>query len=518
MGHIASALRVTPGTATSMVKALAEAGLVHYEPYSGARLTSGGEKLAALVLRRHRLVEQFLVQVMRLPWDEVHADAELLEHVVSERLIDRMDEMLGHPQVDPHGDPIPDQNGSVRYRELPNLLTCPLGTPVTVTRVVDQDAAFLRFIEQRHLKPGQVVEVEERDQMADSVRVRSRDGDRLTIGARAASKLLVELAVAFIAFAALGGTARGQSSSSRVPSPPAAQSSVQTSATPSSSAPFEIMDNSFLVEEAFNQEAGIFQNIFTFLRDEHGAWATAFTQEWPAPGVRHQLSVTVPFSGAGSRGGVGDVALNYRLQVLNERRGVPAFSPRISALFPSGNSSEGRGTGSMGWQVNLPFSKQIDNVYVHWNAGVTWYPSVSTSVGPSAQPLLPAADVALTSPFLAGSAIVRVRPMLNLMLEAVAAWDQEVVAPSLAARSRTTILSPGLRGGWNIGDKQVIVGCAVPVSRSEGHTTVAVLGYFSYELPFRKRSPMTAGSSEGASTTNSVPVRLPSGMLRYPKP
>src|SRR4026209_1336630 len=108
MGQLASALGVAPGTATTMVKALAESGLVEYEPYNGGRLSAAGEKLAAMVLRRHRLIELFLVRVMGLGWDEVHDDAEQLEHVVSERLIERMDELLGHPEVDPHGDPIPD--------------------------------------------------------------------------------------------------------------------------------------------------------------------------------------------------------------------------------------------------------------------------------------------------------------------------------------------------------------------------------------------------------------------------
>ena len=107
MGQVASALGVTPGTATTMVKALAESGLAEYEPYSGVRLTAAGEKLAGLVLRRHRLVELFLVQVMGMSWAEVHDEAEQLEHVVSERLIERIDEMLGRPTHDPHGDPIP---------------------------------------------------------------------------------------------------------------------------------------------------------------------------------------------------------------------------------------------------------------------------------------------------------------------------------------------------------------------------------------------------------------------------
>src|SRR5918912_4336004 len=102
MGQLAAAVGVTPGTATTMVKTLAESGLVNYEPYAGVSLTRAGRRLAALVLRRHRLVELFLVQVMGLRWDEVHEEAELLEHVVSDRLIDSMDEMLGRPDADPH--------------------------------------------------------------------------------------------------------------------------------------------------------------------------------------------------------------------------------------------------------------------------------------------------------------------------------------------------------------------------------------------------------------------------------
>src|SRR5215467_254564 len=127
MGQVASALGVTPGTATTMVKALAESGLAEYEPYSGVRLTKAGDKLAALVLRRHRLVEAFLVQVMGMSWAEVHEEAEQLEHVVSERLIERIDEMLGRPTRDPHGDPIPGADGAITARHLDNLLTCPIG-------------------------------------------------------------------------------------------------------------------------------------------------------------------------------------------------------------------------------------------------------------------------------------------------------------------------------------------------------------------------------------------------------
>ena len=193
MGQLANALGVAPGTATTMVKTLADSGLVEYEPYTGVALTKAGQKLAAKVVRRHRVVEMFLVRMMGYRWDEVHDEAEQLEHVVSDRLIDRMDEMLGRPEVDPHGDPIPTAEGVVKTQALQTLLTCPLATPVTITRVIDQDKVFLRFIENNNLKPGESIEVEERDTASDSVRVRGRDEQRVTIGTKAASKLLVQV-------------------------------------------------------------------------------------------------------------------------------------------------------------------------------------------------------------------------------------------------------------------------------------------------------------------------------------
>lgn len=192
MGQLAVALGVAPGTATTMVKALAESGLVDYEPYNGVRLTAAGTRLAATVLRRHRLVELFLVRVMGMRWDEVHDDAEHLEHAVSDRLIDRIDEMLGQPETDPHGDPIPGKEGTIRERHLETLLTCPAGARLVVARVSDQDPAFLRFVERHGLKPGQVVTVLDRDEAADAVQLQGEGGAAFTIGARAASKLLVE--------------------------------------------------------------------------------------------------------------------------------------------------------------------------------------------------------------------------------------------------------------------------------------------------------------------------------------
>jgi DtxR family Mn-dependent transcriptional regulator len=193
MGQLASALGVVPGTATTMMKALAESGLVHYEPYMGVRLTPAGEKLATLVLRRHRLVELFLVKVLGMSWAEVHDEAERLEHAVSEQLIDRIDEMLGWPAVDPHGDPIPTAQGTVPQFDDVDLMSAPVNVRHRVTRIVDQDPEFLRFIEEHDLMPGQAVVVEARNGLADSVKLRAESGRETTLGARTAAKVLVRV-------------------------------------------------------------------------------------------------------------------------------------------------------------------------------------------------------------------------------------------------------------------------------------------------------------------------------------
>jgi DtxR family Mn-dependent transcriptional regulator len=193
VGQLAAALRVVPGTATTMMKTLAESGLVRYEPYRGVRLTKAGERLASLVLRRHRLIELFLVKVLGMSWAEVHDEAEQLEHAVSERLIDRIDEMLGRPEVDPHGDPIPTAEGRMPRPDHLDLLTAPLAVPLVITRVIDQDPGFLRFVEQHRLMPGGTVTIDARDAASDAVQLRSESGEPISIGARAAAKLLARL-------------------------------------------------------------------------------------------------------------------------------------------------------------------------------------------------------------------------------------------------------------------------------------------------------------------------------------
>lgn len=191
-GHIAAALKVTPGSATSMMKTLAESGLVRYEPYGGVNLTPPGTKLATLVLRRHRLVELFLVKVMGMDWTEVHPEAEHLEHVLSDRLLERMDEMLGHPSVDPHGDPIPNADLVVPVLSLETLVSCPVGQPLTVARVEDQSPDFLRLLERRGLTLGARFTVTSRDELGDTVDLELESGRSVSLGLAAAGKIWVE--------------------------------------------------------------------------------------------------------------------------------------------------------------------------------------------------------------------------------------------------------------------------------------------------------------------------------------
>ena len=192
MGKLAAAMGVVPGTATSMIKALADSGLVQYEPRGGVRLTHGGEQLALHVLRRHRLVELLLVKVLGLDWSEVHAEAEELEHAISDKVLERIDAVLGHPSVDPHGDPIPSAKGQVSEVRLESLATCAPERRFRVARVIDQDPAFLQFVERCGLMPGVTVRVEVRDALADAIWVRPGDRRPITLGMSAAAKILVE--------------------------------------------------------------------------------------------------------------------------------------------------------------------------------------------------------------------------------------------------------------------------------------------------------------------------------------
>jgi DtxR family Mn-dependent transcriptional regulator len=192
MGRLASAMSVVPGTATSMIKALADSGLVTYEPRTGVRLTKGGRQLALRVLRRHRLIELFLVKFVGLDWSEVHIEAEELEHAVSDKLMERIDALLGHPAFDPHGDPIPSAKGKLPEERLVPLSAAPLNQPLRLARVVDQDPRFLQFLNRMGLLPGVVLTLESRDELADALAINVDSRPAITLGAAAALKILVE--------------------------------------------------------------------------------------------------------------------------------------------------------------------------------------------------------------------------------------------------------------------------------------------------------------------------------------
>jgi DtxR family Mn-dependent transcriptional regulator len=191
MGALARALAVVPGTATTMVKALAADGLVVHAPRRGVRLTPAGRRLALGVLRRHRLVETFLVQVLKMDWGDVHAEAEQLEHALSAAVLDRLDALLGHPTADPHGDPIPSRQGRLRTQVYPTLATCALARPVRVVRVTEQTGAFLAFAEHHRLLPGATVRVAARDLAAGLVQLQPRRGRPLSLSLVAAGQILV---------------------------------------------------------------------------------------------------------------------------------------------------------------------------------------------------------------------------------------------------------------------------------------------------------------------------------------
>ena len=193
VGRVAAAMSVTPGTGTSMVKALAEANLLHYEPRGGVRLTEAGVKLALEVLRRHRLVELFLVDVVGLDWSEVHDEAEQLEHAISDKVLEKIDTLLGHPETDPHGDPIPPRHGGHPPEvAMTNLMECPVGQPLRIMRVLDQDPDFLQFIDAHGLTPGTRITIVARHPSADAVTVHPADQPAVTLGTAAAAKVLVE--------------------------------------------------------------------------------------------------------------------------------------------------------------------------------------------------------------------------------------------------------------------------------------------------------------------------------------
>jgi DtxR family Mn-dependent transcriptional regulator len=189
-GQIAAALSVLPGTVTSMLKTLAESHLVTYTPYEGVQLTRSGQALALRVLRRHRLIELFLSRTLELTWDEVHEEAEHMEHAVSDHLIDRIDAFLGYPDADPHGDPIPKADGTVEVARAKSLAECASGERFRVARVTDQTPEFLRYLSQEGLEIGAEGALVAHEPKSGQITIRL-EGTETTLARDAADKLRV---------------------------------------------------------------------------------------------------------------------------------------------------------------------------------------------------------------------------------------------------------------------------------------------------------------------------------------
>ena len=248
-------------------------------------------------------------------------------------------------------------------------------------------------------------------------------------------------------------------------------------------APTPIQDNSFLVEEAYNQGPGIVQHIGTFERPERGGtWAFGFTQEWPVLTQRHQLAYTIPFARSEGRSGIGDIALHYRYQAGRLTGARTAFAPRLSLIIPTGSAEQGMGAGGAGVQFNLPFSAELPRAFVvHTNAGATHTPGAKNVAGASA---------AATDYLLAQSVIWLVRPKFNIMLEAAWTSVAEVVADGRTKRTSGTLLSPGVRGALDFpSGLQVVPGLAFPISVGPGGGDWSVFAYVSFEHAFARSAP-----------------------------
>jgi hypothetical protein len=252
----------------------------------------------------------------------------------------------------------------------------------------------------------------------------------------------------------------------------------QTSKPDSAKAPPAIADNSFLVEEAYNQEAGVVQHISTFQRARDGSWGYTFTQEWPAPSQRHQLSYTIPILRPdGSGTGVGDIALNYRYQALGKDEEPLWLSPRLSVYLPTGDVRKGRGAGGPGVELMLPLSLALsETIVTHWDVGAS----------------LTGADNSIGGRGLArgvraaASAIWLVAPTFNLMLESTVGRSESFSDTGRRESATSVVVSPGMRGAINFASGlQIVPGIAMPIGVGPSNGQRDVFLYLSFEHPFR---------------------------------
>lgn len=252
-----------------------------------------------------------------------------------------------------------------------------------------------------------------------------------------------------------------------------------------------IEDNSFLVEEAYNQEAGVVQHTFSaaFNNDSRRrGWTFNFTQEWPLFSQDHQLSYSVPsyhaMDGADRIYGVGDIMLNYRYQASEEHDWRPALAPRFSLILPTGNRDRGTGDGVVGFEWQLPASKKLGPRFaLHANAGITYLPRVRARIGGSTGPL--SARHSLVSYHFGASGIFAVAPRLHLMLEWLGEFEESINDRGKTRRDFQPFISPGFRTALiDRENLQIVAGAAAPIGLDRKADNYGAFLYLSIEHDF----------------------------------
>jgi hypothetical protein len=250
-----------------------------------------------------------------------------------------------------------------------------------------------------------------------------------------------------------------------------------------------ISDNSFFIEEAYNQLPGEVQHVVTIegLREKSGEdeefWEIAFTQEWPLFSQKHQISYTVPYDfvcGDGSsENGLGDVSLSYRYQAYLNEETLTAFAPTLSVILPTGDEDDGLGEDTFGWEFSLPFSTTFgDKWFAHFNAGVTYLPEAAS-----------ADDRDLWHYGMGASVIYAATPRTHFLLEWIGEWEEGLDSSDRRRHEFASFISPGVRTAFNFAnDSQLVLGVGVPIGITDSAPDYGVFVYVSFEHLFSRKN------------------------------
>lgn len=260
-----------------------------------------------------------------------------------------------------------------------------------------------------------------------------------------------------------------------------------------------IQDNSFLIEEAYNQEPGVIQHISSFSRVvASGAWAYTFTEEWPVLGQTHQASITFQYARLGTPGGtgVGDLAVNYRWQAVGSGETALALAPRLTLLLSTGDAARGLGSGGTGGQLNIPLSAVLGaSLVTHVNLGATWVPSALHAAGRGS----------LTSGAAGFSAVWLAHERFNLMAELLYTRSR-IAGTAGIERAESLTFNPGVRGAFNLeSGLQIVPGMSVPIGLGPSRGERALFVYLSLEHPFRPAGLTAEQQRERAATASAEP-------------